>query len=132
MKKLAKLRPRRCGSVQFSFAADARVDPSAMVEAAPTDNYLMCARLARPGMGNFDSPAINRAIDSAVAVGGGRCSCRRNLSVRLDSSAEQHPSADCAGATILGAPQSMNVYDETEPYTLGGYQDGGIAIFTTA
>jgi polygalacturonase len=34
-----------------------------------------------------------------------------------------------AGATILGAPQDMNAYDETEPYTLGGYQDGGHCFF---
>ena len=34
-----------------------------------------------------------------------------------------------AGATILGAPQEMNAYDETEPYTLGGYQDGGHCYF---
>ena len=34
-----------------------------------------------------------------------------------------------AGATILGAPQEMQVYDETEPYMLGGYQDGGHCYF---
>ena len=34
-----------------------------------------------------------------------------------------------AGAVILGAPQAMNAYDETEPFTLGGYQDGGHCFF---
>ena len=77
-----------------------------------------------------DHPAINRAIDAAVAAGGGTVflpagtylsgsiHLRSNLRLFLD-----------AGATILGAPQSLNAYDETEPYSAGGYQDGGHCYF---
>jgi polygalacturonase len=34
-----------------------------------------------------------------------------------------------AGATLLGAPQTMAAYDATEAYSLGGYQDGGHCYF---
>ena len=34
-----------------------------------------------------------------------------------------------AGATILGAPQAMNAYDETEPWSNNPYQDGGHCYF---
>jgi polygalacturonase len=34
-----------------------------------------------------------------------------------------------AGATILGAPQTMNAYDFTEPWTNNPYQDGGHCYF---
>ena len=34
-----------------------------------------------------------------------------------------------AGATILGAPQNMNAYDETEPFAGSAYQDGGHCYF---
>ena len=34
-----------------------------------------------------------------------------------------------AGATILGAPQKMNAYDETEPFPSGAFQDGGHCYF---
>jgi polygalacturonase len=79
---------------------------------------------------NLDSLAIDRAIDSAAAAGGGTvlvpagnylCGSihlRSNLHLVID-----------AGAVILGAPQKVNAYDETEPYSLGGYQDGGHCYF---
>ena len=79
---------------------------------------------------NLDSPAINRAIEAAAAAGGGTvlvpsgtylCGSIRltnNLNLFLD-----------AGAVILGAPQSMNAYDETEPFPSGAYQDGGHCYF---
>ena len=34
-----------------------------------------------------------------------------------------------AGATIVAAPQSMNAYDETEPFQGTAYQDGGHTYF---
>ena len=34
-----------------------------------------------------------------------------------------------AGATILGAPQDLNAYDETEPFPGVAYQDGGHCYF---
>jgi polygalacturonase len=78
----------------------------------------------------LDNPAINRAIDAAVAAGGGTVLVPAGTylcgSIHLQSNI--HLLID-AGATILGAPQSLNAYDETEPYTLGGYQDGGHCYF---
>jgi polygalacturonase len=78
----------------------------------------------------LDSPAINEAILAAAAAGGGTVfipagtylsgSIRLKSNIRLDLD---------AGATILGAPQNMNAYDETEPFTVGGYQDGGHCFF---
>jgi polygalacturonase len=78
----------------------------------------------------LDSPSINKAIDACAAAGGGTVlvptgtylsgsiHLKSNIRLLID-----------AGATILGAPQSMNAYDETEPYALGGYQDGGHCYF---
>lgn len=78
----------------------------------------------------LDSPAINKAIDVCAAAGGGTVLVAAGTylsgSIRLKSNI--HLLID-AGATILGAPQSMNAYDETEPYALGGYQDGGHCYF---
>ncbi len=79
---------------------------------------------------NLDSPAIDRAIQAASAAGGGTvivpagiylCGSihlTNNLNLQLD-----------AGAVILGAPQSMKAYDETEPFPSGAYQDGGHCYF---
>jgi polygalacturonase len=78
----------------------------------------------------LDSPAIDRAIQAAAAHGGGTVDVppgtylcgsihlQSNIRLQLD-----------AGAVILGAPQGLNAYDETEPYSLGGYQDGGHCYF---
>ena len=79
---------------------------------------------------NLDSPAINQAIDACGQAGGGTvwvpagtylCGSvhlRSNLHLVID-----------AGATILGAPQSLNAYDPTEPWVGVGYQDGGHCYF---
>ena len=79
---------------------------------------------------NLDSPAIDQAINAAVAAGGGTVLVPAGVylsgSIHLQSNI--HLLID-AGATILGAPQDMKAYDETEPYTLGGYQDGGHCFF---
>ncbi|HEV2694495.1 MAG TPA: glycosyl hydrolase family 28-related protein [Verrucomicrobiae bacterium] len=78
----------------------------------------------------LDSPAIDKAINAAVAVGGGTVVVPAGtyLSGSIHLKSNIHLLID-AGATILGAPQNMNAYDETEPYTLGGYQDGGHCYF---
>jgi polygalacturonase len=79
---------------------------------------------------HLDSPGINRAIDAAAKAGGGTVLVPAGTylsgSIRLKSN--MHLLID-AGATILGAPQSLNAYDETEPYSFGGYQDGGHCYF---
>jgi polygalacturonase len=79
---------------------------------------------------HLDSPAINAAIQACSAAGGGTVTVpagtylcgsihlTNNLNLFLD-----------AGAVILGAPQDMNVYDETEPWQGMGYQDGGHTYF---
>jgi polygalacturonase len=78
----------------------------------------------------LDSPAINKAIDACAAAGGGTVLVPAGTylsgSIRLKSNIRLLIDA---GATILGAPQGMNAYDETEPYSLGGYQDGGHCYF---
>jgi polygalacturonase len=78
----------------------------------------------------LDSPAINKAIDAAAAAGGGTvlvpagtylCGSvhlKSNINLLID-----------AGATILGAPQGLNAYDETEPFPVPAYQDGGHCYF---
>jgi polygalacturonase len=79
---------------------------------------------------NLDSPAIDKAIAAAGAAGGGTvlvpagtylCGSihlKSNINLVID-----------AGATILGAPQNLNAYDETEPLAGPAYQDGGHCYF---
>jgi polygalacturonase len=78
----------------------------------------------------LDSPSINKAIDACVQVGGGTVYFPAGTylcgSIHLRSNV--HLLID-AGATILGAPQNLNVYDETEPWTNNPYQDGGHCYF---
>ena len=79
---------------------------------------------------HLDSPAINRAIAAAVAAGGGTVLVPAGSyvcgSIHLQSNL--HLLID-AGATILGAPQNLNAYDFTEPWTNNPYQDGGHCYF---
>jgi len=78
----------------------------------------------------LDSPAINKAIEACAAAGGGTVLVPAGTylsgSIRLKSNIRLLIDA---GATILGAPQAMNAYDEPEPYALGGYLDGGHCFF---
>jgi polygalacturonase len=79
---------------------------------------------------NLDSPAINLAIDACAQSGGGTVWVPAGTylcgSVHMQSNI--HLVID-AGATLLGAPQSMNAYDLTEPWVGPGYQDGGHCFF---
>ena len=79
---------------------------------------------------NLDSPAINRAIDAAAAAGGGMVTIPAGtyLSGSIHLKSNIHLVIN-AGATILGAPQSMNAYDEAEPFAGPAYQDGGHTYF---
>ncbi|MDE5650563.1 MAG: glycoside hydrolase family 28 protein, partial [Duncaniella sp.] len=79
----------------------------------------------------LDSPAINAAIEAAVADGGGQVLLPAGTylsgSIRLKSNIDLHLSAGC---TILAAPAEMKAYDESESF--GGfpeYQDGGHTYF---
>ena len=79
---------------------------------------------------NLDSPAIDKAINAAVEVGGGTVLVPAGtyLSGSIHLQSNIHLLID-AGATILGAPQKMNAYDETEPFSGKAYQDGGHTYF---
>lgn len=78
----------------------------------------------------LDSPAINQAIEAAAAAGGGTVVLPAGTylsgSIRLKSRIHL---VIGAGATILGAPQSMNAYDPAEPFEGQAYQDGGHTYF---
>ena len=78
----------------------------------------------------LDSPAIDHAIAAAAKAGGGTVLVPAGtyLSGSIHLQSNIHLLID-AGATILGAPQKMNAYDFSEPYSLGGYQDGGHCYF---
>src|ERR1700744_5094487 len=100
------------------------------VDATPGESYNV-RNFGAVGDGtSLDSPAIDKAIDAAAAAGGGTVVVPAGtyLSGSIHLKSNIHLLID-AGATILGAPQDMNAYDETEPYTLGGYQDGGHCYF---
>ncbi len=79
---------------------------------------------------HLDSPPINRAIAAATRAGGGTVLVPAGtyLSGSIHLQSNIHLLID-AGATILAAPQELNAYDLTEPYSLGGYQDGGHCFF---
>jgi polygalacturonase len=78
----------------------------------------------------LDNLAIDKAINAAADAGGGTVLVPAGtyLSGSIHLKSNIHLVID-AGATILGAPQDMNAYDATEPYNLGGYQDGGHCYF---
>jgi polygalacturonase len=98
---------------------------------AAVENVFNVRNFGAAGDGtNLDSPAINRAIDAAAVSGGGTVLVPAGtyLSGSIHLKSNIHLLID-AGATILGAPQKMNAYDFTEPYSFGGYQDGGHCYF---
>ncbi|MGN1262870.1 MAG: glycosyl hydrolase family 28-related protein, partial [Prevotella sp.] len=78
----------------------------------------------------LDHNAINRAIDSCAAKGGGRVTVPAGTylcgSIRLKSNVELHI---MSGATILAAPAAMKAYDEPEEWEGPAYQDGGHTYF---
>jgi len=78
----------------------------------------------------LDSPAINKAIDACAGAGGGTVHLPAGtyLSGSIHLKSNIHLLID-AGATILGAPQSMDAYDLEEPFDGPAYQDGGHTYF---
>jgi len=78
----------------------------------------------------LDSPSINKAIDACAQAGGGTVvfPAGTYLSGSIHLKSNVHLLID-AGATILGAPQDMNAYDETEPWQNNPYEDGGHCYF---
>ena len=109
------------------------VSPSAalLLAGPPPDNNYNVRAFGAVGDGkNLDSPAINRAIEACAASGGGTVVVPAGtyLSGSIHLRSNLHLLID-AGATIVGAPQDMNAYDETEPFPSGAYQDGGHCYF---
>ena len=94
-------------------------------------NYFNIEDFGAVGDGtHLDSPAINQAIDAAAQAGGGTVLVPAGtyLSGSIHLQSNIHLLID-AGATILGAPQNLNAYDFTEPWTNNPYQDGGHCYF---
>ncbi len=99
--------------------------------AAPDKNQFNIRDYGAVGDGkHLDSPAINKAIDAAVAVGGGTVilpagkylsgsiRMQNNISLRIEK-----------GAVIVADKWNSEAYDPTEPFTPPAYQDGGHTFF---
>lgn len=97
---------------------------------ASTADYNVRDFGARGNGKKLDHQAINAAIDTCVAHGGGRVVLPVGTylcgSIRMKSHVELHLSA---GAKILAAPASMRAYDEAESWEGPAYQDGGHTYF---
>ena len=101
------------------------------VQAPPGKTIFNVRAFGAKGDGKaLDHTAINRAIDAAAQAGGGTVLVPAGTylcgSIHLRSNI--HLVID-AGATILGAPQNLNAYDEAEPFAGPAYQDGGHTYF---
>ena len=97
----------------------------------PGQNYFNIRSFGAVGDGtNLDSPAIDKAINAAADAGGGTVLLPAGtyLSGSIHLRSNIHLLID-TGATILGAPQKLNAYDETEPFPGIAYQDGGHCYF---
>jgi len=102
-----------------------------LLQAADSSGFCNVRTFGAVGDGKtLDSPAINKAIETTAAAGGGTIVVPAGTylcgSIHLKSNI--HLIID-AGATILGAPQELNAYDETEPWSYNPYQDGGHCYF---
>jgi polygalacturonase len=89
-----------------------------LVQAEPAQTVFNVRDFGAAGDGkNLDSPAIDRAIDAAAKAGGGTVLVPAGtyLSGSIHLQSNIHLLID-AGAIILGAPQNLNAYDETEPF----------------
>ena len=79
---------------------------------------------------NLDSTAIDAAIAAAASAGGG--TVRLPAGTYLSGSIHLRSNIELfidAGATILGAPQSLHAYDPAEPFAGHAYQDSGHTHF---
>lgn len=101
-----------------------------MMSYASTTDYNVRNFGAKGDGKTLDHLAINAAIDTCVAHGGGRVVLPAGTylcgSIRMKSHVELHLSA---GAKILAAPASMKAYDEAEQWEGPAYQDGGHTYF---
>lgn len=78
----------------------------------------------------LDSPAIDKAIEACVKLGGGKVVLPAGTylsgSIHMKSNVELHLQSGCV---ILAAPQSMGAYDKSETFGFPEYQDGGHTYF---
>ena len=115
-----------------SFAIrQAHADGAPKFTGSTGENYFNVHNFGAAGDGtNLDSPAINQAINAAAAAGGGTvyfpAGTYLSGSIHLKSNIELLIDA---GATSLGAPQSLKAYDPAEPFPGHAYQDGGHTYF---
>lgn len=121
------MNPRNSIFVAFILAAWSVGNP---FNAAAADVFNVRNFGASGDGSHLDSPAIDQAILAASKAGGGTvlvpagtylCGSihlTNNINLLID-----------AGATILGAPQDLKAYAETEPFPSGAYQDGGHCYF---
>ncbi len=102
-----------------------------LASSAGADDFFNVRAFGAIGDGtNLDSPAINKAIVACAQAGGGTVyfPAGTYLSGSIHLLSNIHLLID-AGATILGAPQSLNAYDETETSLENPYEDGGHYYF---
>jgi polygalacturonase len=121
----------KSGAVRLVLIAILSMAGSNWGAEAAGDDYFNVRKFGAAGDGKaLDSPAINKAIDAAAEAGGGTVLIPAGsyLSGSIHLKSNIHLLLD-AGATIIGAPQSMNAYDETEGWSDNPYQDGGHCYF---
>ena len=102
-----------------------------ILHAAEAPNFFNVHTFGATGDGKtLDSPAIDKAIIAAAAAGGGTVLVPAGtyLSGSIHLKSNIHLLID-AGAVILGAPQNLNAYDETETFPSVALQDGGHCYF---
>lgn len=108
------------------------LNSSLLISANATESYFNVRDFGATGNGtNLDSPSIDKAIDACASAGGGTVYVPAGTylsgSIHLKSNIHL---LIAAGATILGAPQTMQAYDFTEAWpTNNNYQDGGHCYF---
>jgi polygalacturonase len=108
----------------FSLALSVRADDA-------SGGYFNVRKFGATGDGTtLDTAFINKAIDACAQAGGGTVyfPAGTYLSGSIHLRSNIHLLID-AGATILGAPQTLNAYDETESWLNNPYEDGGHCYF---
>ncbi len=132
--QIVRLLPGVClaSFIATAFAQEAAAPAGPATEtAAPSPAFYNVRAFGATGDGkHIDSPAINKAIESCAAAGGGTVFVPAGTylsgSIRLKS--HIHLYLD-SGAVILGAPQNLNQYDKAEPFEGRAYQDDGHTYF---
>jgi len=113
------------------FVSQIFLSPAAFAADGGDKNFYNVRNYGATGGGrNLDSPAIDKAVQTAAAAGGGTVYLPAGtyLSGTIHLASNIHLLIDI-GATILAAPQKLNAYDEPEHWEGTAYQDGGHTYF---